>query len=43
MIVENVETSFDRKILDKISFKLTKGSCLGILGVNGIFKNQLLK
>ncbi len=34
--------SYDRKILKNISFSLKKGSCLGILGINGffVFKNN---
>ncbi len=33
--------SYDHEILSKISFKLQKGKCLGILGING--KNNWFK
>ncbi len=35
--------SYKRKIIDNISFKIKKGICLGVLGINGTGKSTLMK
>ncbi len=41
--VVEIEKSYDKKVLDKISFKVEKGEKIALIGSNGVGKTTLLK